>query len=172
MTTEPNVEYWLAGSIDGIIPLLQPAAHAMLQSRKEIREVLRDFPEKLLWQTPAGVASVAFHLQHIPGFIDRLFTYASDQSLSGSQMEYLQSEGKMDPDVNLEKLLHRLSDGVDKAIGLLKAMPVELVLETRWVGRKRIPSNVLSLVFHAAVHMQRHTGQLLVTAKVLQNGDN
>jgi len=35
------------------------------------------------------------------------------------------------------------------------------------VGRARIPSTVLGLLFHAAEHIQRHNGQLLVTVKVL-----
>ena len=60
-------------------------------------------------------------------------------------------------------------EGTEEAIEKLKTIPGNLVFETRWVGRKRIPSNVLGLLFHAAEHMQRHTGQLLVTAKVLRN---
>jgi hypothetical protein len=36
-----------------------------------------DFPTKLLWERPANVASVGFHLQHLAGVLDRLFTYAS-----------------------------------------------------------------------------------------------
>jgi hypothetical protein len=169
MITQPNVEYWLAGNIENIAPVLQPVAHAMLQSRREINEALHDFPETLLWQKPGGVAPVAFHLQHIPGFIDRLFTYASDQQLSNIQMAYLQDEGKEDPGITADLLVRRLNTGVEEAIEKLKTIPGNLVFETRWVGRKRIPSNVLGLLFHAAEHMQRHTGQLLVTAKVLRN---
>jgi len=39
------------------------------------------------------------------------------------------------------------------------------------VGRKRIPSNVIGLLFHTAEHTQRHTGQLLVTVKVLTRNE-
>ncbi len=172
MISQPDVEFWLAGSIPGITPVLQPAAHAMLQARREINEALTDFPAHLLWQKPGGAASVAFHLQHIPGVIDRLYTYASDQPLSNVQMDYLQSEGKHDSMLTTGLLLQRLNSQVDQAIEQLKSIAGELVFETRRVGRKQIPSNILGLLFHAAEHMQRHTGQLLVTAKVLRNGIN
>jgi uncharacterized damage-inducible protein DinB len=38
------------------------------------------------------------------------------------------------------------------------------------VGRAKLPSTVLGLLFHAAEHTQRHVGQLLVTAKVVREG--
>jgi uncharacterized damage-inducible protein DinB len=58
---------------------------------------------------------------------------------------------------------------VEAAIGQLKNTGENLLLETRGVGRKQIPSTVLGLLFHAAEHTQRHTGQLLVTAKVVSS---
>ena len=148
--------------------LLQPVAHAILQSCREITGSMREFPEDLLWQRPGGVASVAFHLQHIPGVLDRLFTYASGQPLSPGQMEYLQKEGKEALSVNVNDLLRYLDKHVDQAIDRLKEIPATTLLETRLVGRKQIPSNTLGLLFHAAEHMQRHTGQLLVTARILR----
>jgi uncharacterized damage-inducible protein DinB len=41
----------------------------------------------------------------------------------------------------------------------------------RPVGRKQLPSTVGGLLFHAAEHTTRHTGQLLVTIRVLQAGE-
>ena len=70
-------EFWLRVPIDGIPQLLQPVAHALLQAREEVNAVIVEFPQELIWQRPAGVASVAFHLQHLTGVIDRLFTYAN-----------------------------------------------------------------------------------------------
>jgi uncharacterized damage-inducible protein DinB len=37
--------------------------------------------------------------------------------------------------------------------------------DPRGVGRKQLPSTVLGLLFHAAEHTMRHTGQLLVTVR-------
>jgi hypothetical protein len=72
----PTLEYWLQGPIPDVPALLQPIAHAFLQAKKEIHQAVGNFPEEKIWEQPAGVASVAFHLQHLAGVIDRLFTYA------------------------------------------------------------------------------------------------
>jgi uncharacterized damage-inducible protein DinB len=167
MATEQQTEFWLSGPIPGITPMLQPVAHALLQARKEIQEALRDFPGHLLWQRPGGVASVGFHLQHVRGVAERLFTYARNEQLSPEQLNSLQNEGKEDNKMLLADLMGKWDEQVEKAIAQLKTTKGETVLEERWVGRKRIPSNVLGLLFHAAEHIQRHTGQLLVTARVL-----
>jgi uncharacterized damage-inducible protein DinB len=39
-------------------------------------------------------------------------------------------------------------------------------VEPRTVGRGKLPSTVLGLLVHAAEHIQRHLGQLLVTVRV------
>jgi uncharacterized damage-inducible protein DinB len=156
--------------VEGVPDLLQPVAHALLQAKAEIEEAMNDFPEQLLWTKPAGVASVAFHLQHIPGVLDRLFTYAKGEQLHQSQLDYLSKEGKDNPDIKLHELLDHLSKETDRAIEYLKQIKDDLLLQPRGVGRKQVPSNVLGLLFHSAEHAQRHTGQLLVTAKVLKEG--
>jgi uncharacterized damage-inducible protein DinB len=165
--TIPQPEFWLRGPIDGVPPLLQPAAHALLQARAEVQAALKDFPENMLWQKPAGAASVGFHLQHLAGVLDRLFTYAKNEQLTMQQSEYLKTEGNENEDIHLSGLLNNFNEQVDKAILQLKNTTENSLLDTRGVGRKLIPSNVLGLLFHAAEHMQRHTGQLLVTAKVV-----
>jgi hypothetical protein len=37
---------------------------------------------------------------------------------------------------------------------------------TREVGRARLPSTVIGLLFHAAEHTQRHAGQALTTKRM------
>jgi len=162
-----KLEYWQRGPIEGISLLLQPAAHALLQAREEIQNGLIDFPEGLIWKRPSGVASVAFHLQHMPGVVDRLFTYANGKQLDQHQLDYLAAEGKVNPAIKLSDLVNHLDNQVDLALEQLRNTPETSLLETRGVGRKQIPSNVIGLLFHAAEHVQRHTGQLLVTAKML-----
>ena len=73
-------EVWLRGPLKNVPGLLQPVAHALLQAKEELNKMLASFPENKLWLQPAGVASVAFHLQHIPGVLDRLFTYAAGKA--------------------------------------------------------------------------------------------
>jgi len=169
MATDQKGEFWLTGPVAGIIPVLQPAAHAILQSQKEVQEVVQNFPGALLWRRPAGVASVAFHLQHLAGVLDRLFTYARGEQLSAIQLEALQKEGKEDENIHLDDLLQQFNSQVNIAIEQLKNTAEESVCETRYVGRKQIPSNIFGLLFHAAEHTQRHTGQLLVTARIISS---
>ena len=164
MTT---TEAWLRGPVEGVPPLLQPVAHALLQAREETRGLLRDFPADLLWNRAAGLASVGFHLQHLSGVVDRLFTYARGESLSEEQRRALEIEGHTAAsDVTIDNLLDAFDSQVEKALNQLRKTDVHTLTATRMVGRKQLPSTVLGLFFHAAEHVQRHVGQLLVTARV------
>jgi uncharacterized damage-inducible protein DinB len=170
-----KLEVWLRGPIDAVPGLLQPVAHAILQAREEVNEMMIEFPDELLWEKPAGVASVGFHLQHLSGVLDRLFSYARAEQLTAKQKEYLVMEGK--PPVNIdinsgsisESLVSHFNEQVEKSIQELKNTDDKTLLETRGVGRAQIPSSVLGLLFHAAEHTQRHVGQLLVTVKVVKH---
>lgn len=166
VTTSP--EYWLRGPVAGVPALLQPVAHALLQAKAEVRQCLADFPEELIWRQPAEMASVAFHLQHLSGVLDRLLTYAKGEQLSPQQLSYLSAEGRQDASVRLSFLLDHFDQQVDKAILQLKNTDPASLTEPRGVGRKQIPSTVIGLLFHAAEHTMRHTGQLLVTTMVLK----
>ncbi|MFT3827125.1 MAG: DinB family protein [Chitinophagaceae bacterium] len=168
MDGNKQAEVWLRGSINGIPALLQPVAHALLQAREEIHELLHDFPETLLWVRPGGVASVGFHLQHLTGVLDRLFTYAEGNMLTQVQLDYLKAEGTPNENRSLALLLHELDKQLDKVVNDLHNIDPAKVTETRTVGRQHLPSTVLGLLFHAAEHTMRHTGQLLVTVRVLK----
>lgn len=169
MSVTKQPEVWLRGPIENIPALLQPAAHALLQAREEINEMLQQLPENLLWQKPAEVASVAFHLQHIAGVLDRLCTYAKGEQLSQLQLDSLAVEGKENKNIHLQDLLRVLNKQVDITIEQLKHTHASTLTSERFVGRKQLPSTVLGLLFHAAEHTMRHTGQLLVTVKILQS---
>jgi uncharacterized damage-inducible protein DinB len=164
MTTTPEV--WLRGPVQGIPPSLQPVAHALLQAREEINVLMKDFPNEHLWDKPAGVAPVAFHLQHIRGVLDRLFTYARGEMLSSQQLNQLSAEGKFNEHYTSVELVNNLNKRVDIAIEALRNTKEETLTASRAVGRAQLPSTVLGLLVHAAEHTQRHTGQLLVTVKV------
>ncbi len=160
-------EYWLRGPVNHIPTLLQPVAHALLQARAEANIGMSDFPENKLWTRPAEVAAPGFHLQHIPGVIDRLFTYAREESLNETQMEWLKEEGE-NQTASVQELLGKLDKQVDLALDQLMSTDPNTLTDTRYVGRKRIPSTVIGLLSHAAEHSMRHVGQLLVTVRVLK----
>lgn len=169
--TKPKetLEVWMRGPIAGLAPLLQPVAHAILQAREEVNLMMIDFPNELIWEKPAGVASVAFHLQHLSGVLDRLFTYANNQLLNEDQLELLALESDTTQYLTVKGLLTRFNNQVNKALTQLKNIDEKTLLEPRGIGRKQIPTNLLGLLFHAAEHTQRHVGQLFVTVRILQN---
>ncbi len=170
METERKKEVWLRGPVEGIPALLQPVAHTLLQSREEVNALMAGFPEVFLWVKPAGMAAPAFHLQHLTGILDRLFTYARGEMLSEAQMTYLSAEGRETmQESEADVLIQRFNQQVDKALQQLKNTNEDTLTEVRGVGRAKIPSTVIGLLTHAAEHTMRHTGQLLVTVRVLTN---
>jgi hypothetical protein len=150
--------------------MVQPVAHALLQAREEVSAIMEDFPEELLWTRPGGVASAGFHLQHLVGILDRLFTYARGGALTATQLEYLKREGSVSsPAESARDLVSAFQRQVEHSLNELRTLDVGILKEPRFVGRRRLPSTVLGLLFHAAEHTQRHVGQLLVTIRVQRN---
>jgi len=160
-------EVWLRGPLPDVPALLQPVAHALMQAREEVEAMTLDLPDDLLWTRPAGVASAGFHLQHLTGVLDRLFTYARGESLDTSQLQKLASEGRESvPARTCQELVADFNCQVDLSLRELRNMDERILTEPRTVGRGKLPSTVLGLLVHAAEHVQRHAGQLLVTIRV------
>lgn len=170
MATQKLPEVWLRGAVENIPSLLQPVAHALLQAREEVNELVKDFPDELLWIKPSGAASVGFNLQHLSGVIDRLFTYAKGKGLSEQQLTALKAEG--DPqktNATAAEFVDAFNRQLDAALKELQQIDEQKLTESRSVGRAQLPSTVMGLLFHAAEHTMRHLGQLIVTVKVVIN---
>nr|WP_297786542.1 DinB family protein [uncultured Allomuricauda sp.] len=162
-------EYWLSGPIPDVPALLQPSAHALLQSVRELKQYLSDFPEEKLWEKPYGRASVGFHLRHLTGVLDRLLTYAKQETLTEKQFGFLKNEGNGEHAPSSKILISEFEHKVEEALSYFKTIPENMFTEKRFVGRKKLPTTLIGLLFHAAEHSQRHVGQLLVTVSVLEN---
>jgi hypothetical protein len=165
---DPLPEVWVRGPVDGVPPLLQPVAHALLQAREEVEMSMAGFPDDKLWSRPAGVASPAFHLQHLSGVLSRLFTYARGEVLSQEQRDALKAEGLEQPNVSAALLVANFRQQVDLTIDILRRTDERTLTEPREVGRGKLPSTMLGLMVHAAEHTTRHLGQLLVTVRVVR----
>ena len=160
-------EAWQRGPLPGVPPLLQPAAHALVQAREDARRAVAGLPDDRLWERPAGVASAGFHLRHLAGVVDRLFTYARGEPLSESQLAALRAEGEPGTPPSAATLVDAFDAAVDRALEQLRATDEATLGDPRAIGRARLPTTVAGLLFHAAEHAQRHVGQLLVTARVV-----
>jgi hypothetical protein len=160
-------EVWLRGPLTEMPLVLQPVAHALMQAGEELNMLMTHFPDELLWNNVAGMASVGFHLQHLTGVLDRLFTYAKGEQLSALQLDYLVQEGKRNEAITSIYLVEKFNQQVNAALKQLEQTDIAILTHKRDVGRGKLPSTVIGLYVHGAEHTMRHLGQLLVTVKVL-----
>ena len=169
MSTTPQPEVWMRGPIDGIDPLLMPVAHALVQVREDLEQLVSQVPVEHVWTRPGGAASIGFHVRHLGGALDRLFTYARGESLSDGQKAALRGESTAgDPPATLPDVVHETSAAIERALDQLRRTSRDRLLDHRGIGRAALPSNVLGLLFHAAEHSTRHAGQAITTAKILK----
>jgi hypothetical protein len=163
-----KTEVWQRGPIDGIPAPLQPIAHILLQVDESVREMVEGLSEDQWNARPANVASAAFHVRHIPGVIDRLFTYARGEMLSDEQFAALRREGDPVHSDDVENVLDAITTRVRFALEQLRGTDVATLGDFRPVGRSRLPSTVIGCLVHGAEHSMRHVGQLSVTVRVVK----
>jgi hypothetical protein len=163
-----DTEWWQRGPVDGVPVVLQPVAHILLQVRESVEELVVGLTEQQWNARPGGVASAAFHLRHIPGVIDRLFTYARGNPLTDGQRAAIPLEGAPLALADLPAALQLLSSRVDAAVAELKTIDVATLGDFRGVGRAQLPSTVVGCLVHGAEHAMRHVGQLSVTVRVVR----
>ena len=167
--SEPEV--WLRGPVEHVPPMLQPVAHSLLQCRNEVHAVLPSLAPADVWARPGGAASIGYHIRHAVGSLDRLLTYARGSQLSDDQLAAMRGERRAEERDGIQDVLVAEFDAaVERALAQVSATDPATLLEPREVGRARLPSTVIGLLFHAAEHTQRHVGQLATTAKVVREG--
>lgn len=161
-------EAWLLGNIDGHTDALMPVAHALVQARNELTALARDTSAEDIRAAPGGAAPIGFHLAHIAGSLDRLFTYARRESLDETQLEYLRREAEFAVQHSKDDLFEATLGRLDVCLNTLREMPDAVLSEPRPVGRGELPSTVRGLLFHAAEHTTMHVGQIRTTLKVIR----
>jgi uncharacterized damage-inducible protein DinB len=164
--TEPTRPAWLSGPIPGIDRTLMPAAHSLAEARLDLERAAREATPDELWQRPGGAASAGFHLRHMAGSLDRLMTYARGEPLTEAQRSALAAETTTG--ATADELIATALLTIDRAMDQLRATPGDSVFDARSVGRAALPATVIGLLFHAAEHTTRHTGQLITTLKVVR----
>lgn len=167
--TASGTEAWLRGPLPDVSLLLTPAAHALMQAAIDIEHAAAPLTAKEVWRQPGGAPSVGFHLRHIAGSIDRLLTYARSQQLSAEQLLSLSKESSPgEPSEEAVPLVRTATARIEVALQVLRSTPDEILAEPREVGRAKLPSTVFGLLFHIAEHTQRHTGQIVTTARIVR----
>ena len=149
---------------------LQPVAHILLQVRESVTELVASLTEDEWNARPAGVASAAFHVRHITGVIDRLFTYARGEALSAEQFTALRAEGEPLTTADIPRVLDALGARVGAALAEPRTVDPATLGDFRAVGRAKLPSTVIGCLVHGAEHAMRHVGQLSVTSRIVRSG--
>ncbi|CAN5873579.1 hypothetical protein BH11GEM1_BH11GEM1_18380 [soil metagenome] len=164
-----GTEWWQRGPVDGVPAMLQPVAHILLQVRESVPAMVDGLAPAQWNERPAGVASVGFHVRHITGVVDRLFTYARGESLTPAQFAALRAEGAaLSPD-DIPVALGAMTSRIDAAVDELRSIDVATLADFRGVGRAQLPSTVIGCLVHGAEHAMRHVGQLSVTVRVVSS---
>jgi uncharacterized damage-inducible protein DinB len=164
-------EAWLLGRVEGCSDALMPVAHSLVQARREIATLQNEVSEADCLVTPGGAASVGFHIAHICGSLDRLFSYARGEQLNPAQLDSLHRETQSGAEVDKDELFTAALNRIDVCLDLLRDLPDHLLFQSRPVGRDKLPSTVLGLVFHAAEHTTMHVGQIRTTVKIIRGLD-
>ena len=165
-----STEWWQRGPIDGVPAVLQPVAHILLQVQESVDEMVANLTEAEWNARPANVAAAAFHVRHITGVIDRLFTYGRGQTLSDAQFTARRREGDVLTLAEVPDVLEALHAQVEAAIAELRKIDVATLGDFRGVGRAKLPSTVIGCLVHGAEHSMRHVGQLSVTTRIVRAG--
>ncbi len=162
-------EPWLRGPLPGIPSLLQPVAHALVMAREDVEAAMAGLSDAQVWTAPPGAAPLGFHVAHLTGSTDRLLTYARGNRLDETQKAALGRERTIATErPPADALLAAWQHTVERALAQLAATPESTLGDARAVGRAQLPSTVFGLLFHAAEHASRHTGQIVTTSRLVR----
>src|SRR5688500_8426295 len=160
-------EPWRRGPVEGIIPELQPVAHALQLARENLEKILPGLSCAQVWQQPGAAAAIGWHVRHSMGSLRRMLLYPRGESLNDDEVKMLEAERGPIPELDGGMLLDLAVMHIESAMQQLRTTtPAELDVP-RAVGRKKLPSNVRGLLYHAGEHTARHVGQIATTAKVV-----
>ncbi|WP_348266314.1 DinB family protein [Edaphobacter paludis] len=161
-----DVEPWLRGSLTEVDAVQRAVLHALELAREDVERWCAELRDEELEAQPLGLPSVGRQMRHIVRSLDRLLTYAEGRQLSPEQLEALKTE--VNASASRKALFAEFESGLSSAMQRVKAFRPESYGESRGVGRKMLPTTVAGLLVHCADHTQRHVGQLVTTAKVIE----
>ena len=157
-------EPWLRVTLTDLPAVPRQILHALELAAEDALRWSADLTEEELNATPFTLPSVSFQMIHMARSLDRLLTYAEGRGLSELQLMALRTEHTH---ASAKASREELSKALATSAGRILAFATDAYEAPRWVGRDRLPSTLGGLLVHCAEHTQRHTGQLVTTAKVM-----
>jgi uncharacterized damage-inducible protein DinB len=158
-------EPWLRGTLTEVPAVARSVLHVLQLTNEDLHRWAGELSDGELNQRPFELASVAFHVRHIAGSLDRLLTYAEAHQLSSEQIAFLKSE--LEVHSERESLFEDLTSALERSAQRIRALADSDLTEKREVGSKKLPTTLGGLLVHIADHTQRHVGQAVTTAKIV-----
>jgi uncharacterized damage-inducible protein DinB len=162
----PSVEPWLRGTYAEVPAVGRAVLHALDLTLEDLTKWTAGLSDAQVHSQPLGLPSVAFHLRHIARSVDRLLSYAEGNPLSAEQLSSLKAE--QTGGETLAELLAEVEASFSNAAERVRVLATANLETFRGVGRKQLPTSIGGALVHVADHTQRHTGQVVTTAKVLR----
>jgi uncharacterized damage-inducible protein DinB len=159
------VEPWMSGTHAEVPAVGRAVLHALDLALDDLTKWTAGLSDVEVHAHPLGLPSVAFHLRHIAGSVDRILCYAEGNSLSAEQLALLKAE--QTGDETLAGLMAAVEASFSNAGERVRVLATADFETFRGVGRKQLPTSIGGALIHVADHTQRHVGQVVTTAKVL-----
>ena len=165
----PYIEPWLRGTHSDVPAAGRAVLHALDLAIDDLTKWTAGLTDSEVHSQPLGLPSVAFHLRHIARSTDRILTYAEGGQLSAEQLAVLKTEqsGEGNPET-LAALIAEVEISFSNAVERIRVLATGNYDTPRGVGRKQFPTSQGGALIHVADHTQRHTGQVVTTAKVIK----
>ena len=162
----PTNDPWLRGNYTDVPAAGRAVLHALDLAIEDIRKWTEGLSDAEAHAQPLGLTPIAFHLRHLARSTDRLLTYAEGNQLSSGQLDALKAEESGEEP--LAELLAGLEEAFRSSAARVRVLAAADLDTPRGIGRKQLPTTLGGAMIHAADHAQRHTGQVVTTAKVLR----
>lgn len=163
---EPYIEPWMRGTHTDVPVASRAVLHALDLSLDDLKKWTDGLTDAEIHGQPFGLMPVARHLRHIARATDRLLTYAEGRQLSEEQLKALKAEDRGEE--TLAALLGEVENSFRNAAERIRVLASSDLEAHRGIGRKQLPASAGGALIHVADHTQRHTGQVVTTAKVLK----
>lgn len=165
----PYIEPWLRGTHADVPAAGRAVLHALELALDDLTKWTIGLTDAEVHARPLALPSIAFHLRHIARSTDRILTYAEGDQLTAEQLAVLKTEqGGEGNQETLEELIAEVEVSFSKAAGRIRVLATGNYDTPRGVGRKQLPTSLGGALIHVADHTQRHTGQVVTTAKVIK----
>jgi len=162
----PYTEPWLRGTYSDVPAAGRAVLHALDLALDDLTKWTAGLTDAEVRSGPLGLTPVAFHLRHIARSTDRILTYAEGNQLTAEQLAALKAESTGNE--TLAELIAEIEISFSNAAERIRTLATADLNTPRFVGRKQMPTSIGGALIHVADHTQRHTGQVVTTAKALK----